>query len=657
MYYKIALLNIKKSYKDYTIYFLTLILGVCIFYSFNSIDSQKVFIEISSLNVKYISNLIEIMSGLSIAVSIILGSLILYASNFLIKKRKKELGIYMILGMGKRNISKILLMETSIVGIVSLVVGLILGIGVSQGLSSLTLKLFDIAMDEYRFAISISAIGKTILYFGIIFLFVMIFNVFVISKYKIIDLLTASKRYESVRFKNPIIYLISFVFCVILLGFSYKSILDIGLNSKNIIFKLSIGIAILCTLMFFFSLSGFMVYVVKKNKQVYFKGLNIFLLKQINSKVNTNFLSMTLICIMLFITIMVLSIGISLKKGTEAQLEEITPFDASIILYANDKSQDIQNILNKINFKISEKEMAETYNEYCSDVKLNDLFTSKDEDLDGWGATFIKISDYNKILKLSGEKERSLSKNDVLILSNYAKLAKPINEKLKINNKVNIKGKEYLVKSNKVIERNLRTSFNSDTYCVVVIDDEVLCDYKVYQSVLNIKYLDNNREENNKKYMKIDFNNKEVSDRDINIYSKDGVYSVEKVRSTTILFIGIYLGIVFLITSMAVLALQQLSEASDSIERYKVLKRIGANKKMIDKTIFIQSLIYFSLPVILALIHSIIGIAVVNNYISNFTQIDIRFSVLMTTIIFSIIYVGYFYTTYLSYKRIVKNNI
>lgn len=657
MYYKIALLNIKKSYKDYTIYFLTLILGVCIFYSFNSIDSQKVFIEISSLNVKYISNLIEIMSGLSIAVSIILGSLILYASNFLIKKRKKELGIYMILGMGKRNISKILLMETSIVGIVSLVVGLILGIGVSQGLSSLTLKLFDIAMDEYRFAISISAIGKTILYFGIIFLFVMIFNVFVISKYKIIDLLTASKRYESVRFKNPIIYLISFVFCVILLGFSYKSILDIGLNSKNIIFKLSIGIAILCTLMFFFSLSGFMVYVVKKNKQVYFKGLNIFLLKQINSKVNTNFLSMTLICIMLFITIMVLSIGISLKKGTEAQLEEITPFDASIILYANDKSQDIQNILNKINFKISEKEMAETYNEYCSDVKLNDLFTSKDEDLDGWGATFIKISDYNKILKLSGEKERSLSKNDVLILSNYAKLAKPINEKLKINNKVNIKGKEYLVKSNKVIERNLRTSFNSDTYCVVVIDDEVLCDYKVYQSVLNIKYLDNNREENNKKYMKIDFNNKEVSDRDINIYSKDGVYSVEKVRSTTILFIGIYLGIVFLITSMAVLALQQLSEASDSIERYKVLKRIGANKKMIDKTIFIQTLIYFSLPVILALIHSIIGIAVVNNYISNFTQIDIRFSVLMTTIIFSIIYVGYFYTTYLSYKRIVKNNI
>lgn len=143
----------------------------------------------------------------------------------------------------------------------------------------------------------------------------------------------------------------------------------------------------------------------------------------------------------------------------------------------------------------------------------------------------------------------------------------------------------------------------------------------------------------------------------IRAYSKDRIYSNEKDSSTSELFLGLYLGMIFLISSMAVLALQQLSEASDSIERYKALKRIGANKKMINKTIFLQTLIYFSLPVILALIHSVVGIIVVNKEINDFNQIDIRFSALMTAVIFMIVYAGYFYTTYTGYKNIVKNSI
>ena len=126
----------------------------------------------------------------------------------------------------------------------------------------------------------------------------------------------------------------------------------------------------------------------------------------------------------------------------------------------------------------------------------------------------------------------------------------------------------------------------------------------------------------------------------------------EKGSTTSILFITIYLGIVFLITSMALLALQQLSEASENIERYKALKRIGASKKMINKTIFIQTLINFSLPVILALIHSVIGVMVVNKETSTYSQIDIRFSALITGLIFVVVYVGYFYTTYTGCKNI-----
>ncbi|EQB3120209.1 FtsX-like permease family protein, partial [Clostridium botulinum] len=184
----------------------------------------------------------------------------------------------------------------------------------------------------------------------------------------------------------------------------------------------------------------------------------------------------------------------------------------------------------------------------------------------------------------------------------------------------------------------------------------------ISSSVLNVMYLDKNREENNKKYNKINDNyiKDEYKNLDISIdaITKDEVYSKSNGITSMMLFIAIYLGIVFLITSMAVLALQQLSEASDSIERYKALKRIGANKKMIDKTIFIQTLMYFSLPVILALIHSMVVIKIINDLTSMIINTaNFRYSILITVLIFVIVYLEYFYITYAGYKNIVKRNI
>lgn len=640
MYSKIAINNIKKSYKDYTIYFLTLILAVCIFYSFNSIDSQKALIDVKSSNAKYISRLMEMMSGVSVFVSMILGSLILYANNFLIKKRKKELGIYMSLGMGKGKVSRILVAETLIVGIISLIVGLILGMGTSQVLSIFTLKLFETPINEYRFAVSTSAIGKTILYFGIMFLLVMIFNVFVISKYKIIDLLTAGRKNENIKFKNSFTYLLAFILCVVLLGFTYKSILKIGLDTRNPMFKPLIVLSVVSTVLFFFSLSGVMLYIVNRNKNVYLKGLNIFVVKQISSKVNTNFISMSVICLMLFITILVLSTGISLKKDFEAGLEKEAPFDASITVYNNSKKNNLEDVLAKVNFKTSKNEKYAAYNEYLSGVKVGGLLSITDEEHKDDKVSFVKISDYNKMLKLRGKKEISLNKDEVLLMSNYNEMVKLAHGKLKSNKKVNIKGKEYLVKNDKIIEENLGNDIVQDTYLTIVINDEILPkSNKICRSILNVMYSNKNREQNNKKYSEIHENllnhkYKGLSISDMNAYSKDDIYSSEKGGTTAVLFIGIYLGIIFLITSMAVLALQQLSEASDSIERYKALKRIGANKKMIDKTIFIQTFMYFSLPVTLAIIHSIIAISVVNGEMSKFNQIDIRFSALTTALLF-----------------------
>ncbi|MBG9753180.1 FtsX-like permease family protein [Bacillus thuringiensis] len=659
MYFKLAIGNVKKSLTDYAIYFLTLTLAVCIFYSFNSIESQKALMEINASDRKYVPTIMNAISNVSVFVSVILGGLILYANNFLIKKRKKELGIYMTLGMGRRDISRILVTETFLVGIISLVSGLIIGIGVSQGLSTFALKLFDLPINKYKFVISTGAIGKTVLYFGIMFLLVMLFNVYVVSKYKIIDMLTAGRKNEDVKFRNPLIYVITFIMCVALLGYAYVTVLKIGLNYNNPMLMVSIILGILGTLLFFFSLSGFILYVVKKNKKIYFKGLNIFIIKQINSKVNTNFISMSVICLMLFLTMVALSTGISFNRMMDVTTKEITPFDASITLENKDESYTIEDVLNKANFKISNNEKYVSYNVYRTGMEVVD-FVPELKDYKN-SIDFIKVSDYNKILNLKGEKEITLNNNEILLLSNESLLINSTNERLKNSNKVNIKEKEYSVKNAKVIQENLYTYNVPTNYFTIVINDEFLSGYKITESVLNVNYLDGNREEYNKKYDNVargfyDENGPKLNINRIAGKSKDEVCAESKGMKTIVLFIGIYIGIVFLITSMAVLALQQLSEASDSIDRYKSLKRIGSNGKMIDKTIFIQTFVYFSLPVILALIHSVVGIYVINNFINAFQQTDITLPALMTGLVFLVVYVGYFYTTYVGYKNIVKSN-
>ncbi|RKI21451.1 FtsX-like permease family protein [Bacillus thuringiensis] len=661
MYSKIAIGNVKKSFKDYAIYFLTLTLAVCIFYSFNSIESQKALIEIDASDRKYVPTVMNAISNVSVFVSVILGGLILYANNFLIKKRKKELGIYMTLGMGRRNISRILVTETFLVGIISLVSGLIIGIGVSQGLSTFALKLFELPINKYKFIISTSAIGKSVLYFGIMFLLVMLFNIYVVSKYKIIDMLTAGRKNEDVKFRNPLIYVITFIMCVASLGYAYVTVLRIGLNYQNPILVISILLGILGTFLFFFSLSGFILYVVKKNKKVYFKGLNIFIIKQINSKVNTNFISMSVICLMLFLTMVTLSTGISFNRMMDATIKETTPFDASIVLVNRDESYTIEDVLDKSNFKLSNNEKYVSYNVYSTEMKVGDLIPEVFKDYRDSGANIIKVSDYNKILNLKGEKKITLNNNEVVLLSNINRLVTPINKRLKNSNKVNIKEKEYLVKNAKVIQENLYTSDAQLNFFAIVINDEFVSDHKISTSVLNINYVDGNREEYNKKYDNVaqgfyDENGPKLNIGYISGKSKDEVRAESKGLKTIIMFIGIYIGIVFLITSMAVLALQQLSEASDSIDRYKSLKRIGSNGIMINKTIFIQTFVYFSLPVILALIHSIVGIYVINNFINAIQPTDITLPALMTGLVFLVVYVGYFYTTYVGYKNIVKSN-
>ncbi|HAT4348549.1 TPA: ABC transporter permease [Clostridium perfringens] len=676
MYFKIALNNVRKSFKDYSIYFLTLTLGVCIFYAFNSIGDQKAFLEFGKRQAEYIKVLQGLISGISVFISCVLGGLILYANNFLVKKRKKELGIYMTLGMGKNKISKILTYETALVGIISLVVGLGIGVIVSQGISAFASKLFEVSLSNYKFLLSTDAILKTVLYFGIIFILVMLFNTFVISKYKLIDMLTAAKKNEDIKIKDPILTAIIFFISLGLLGVAYKLVIKVGLNPTDRMFLVSIVLGILGTLLLFFSLAGFVLYVLQRNKNVYLKGLNIFVLRQMNSKINTNFLSMTVICLMLFLTISTLATGLSFKNALEKGLENTTPFDASATYYIDEESKikTAEESIKELGFKFNPEDKIVSYNEYkLEKTNLESLLNKnaegkniKDivEAMTYKGTNAISISSYNDIRTLSGEKSVSLANNEVLISSNLGEVENTLKNILKNNEKIEIDGKEYKIANNaligegKVIKEAFESTGMTNNFFTLIVPDNIVSNLKPIANKININFPKNSNEEERVQKLFNEYRDGVVDSSKygfVNGYTKARIYEDNNGMTNIVLFIGIYLGVIFLISSTAVLALQQLSEASDSIDRYKSLRRIGVSQKMINKSIFTQVSIYFGLPLVVALVHSVVAIKVVNGFLTMFNRPDIGVSSLVTALIMVIVYGGYFYATYTGYKSTVKN--
>lgn len=670
MYSKIALNSVKKSFKDYTIYFLTLTFAVCIFYSFNSIESQKAMLDLTVSQKAYMKLFSSVISIASVFVSFILGALIIYANNFLIKKRKKEMGIYITLGMPKRKVSNILLLETVLIGIISLGIGLILGVVLSQGLSILTAKLFMGSMTSYQFAFSIDAVLKTILYFGIIFLLVMIFNTVIISKYKLIDLLNASKKNEKIKMRNPVISSIIFCLAVIFIVVAYIFINKSGLNIESIYFQSSMVLGVIGTFLFFFGLSGIVLYVIQRSKNIYLKNLNIFIVRQISSKFNTNFLSMSLICLMLFITTVMLSSGLGFKNTMEQGVKKNTPFDASIeIYYSSDSVSQANELTQVVNNQLSKY----TNKSYIAQYQLNDVSMRKmllpyvpntmkkaiDNSYNDY-CMAVSISQYNKMRELEGQKPINLANNDVLVLSNVQKFEGPINDFIKNNGKIDINGTEYKVQNDKAIEDSLYSSGMAINTITLVVPDKIVQNLIPYTGYININYTGSNAEKKTQESnIEAIFNklNREKPDGYIgNGYTRTQLYEQSLGLSAIVIYLSIYLGIVFLIASAAVLALQQLSEASDSINRYKALRKIGVTDKMINKSIFIQTLIYFGAPLALAIVHSIVAIYVVNDFISALGSTNIIISALITLVFILLIYSGYFYATYTSYKRIIKNN-
>ena len=693
MLFKLSVKNMKKSFKDYAIYFLTLVLGVAIFYMFNSLDSQQAMLKVSESQREIIKLMITMLGYISIFIAVILGFLIVYANNFLINRRKREFGIYMSLGMGKRQISKLILVETILVGILSLSAGIVIGIFASQFMSVLVAKMFEADMTEFRFVFSRAACVKTCIYFAVMYMAVMFFNTITISRYKLINLLTAIKKNEEIKIKNPIISVIVFIFASIILGYAYWIVTG-GVSQLNTADKLlkPIIMGIVSTILIFWSLSGFILKVIQTRKSIYLKGTNMFVLRQLNNKINTTVISMSVICLMLFMTICVLSASLSLRNTMQRELIEMTPVDLNLYKTANLPESYTNKRTGRTTY-YTEEQREESRHPISHTLQNNGLDMNKLKDvieievytINDWTwdkslgkneeikskypmlaydteENIIKLSDYNKIAELYGINKYELNDDEYIVLCDFDSIKDLRDIALKDENKITINGKEYHSKYNECKDGFIIMSTSHTNTGIILVPDSIDLKEEWKEQHLLIANYNADTEEEKMKIEEIFSSNNSglIQNLANNGFTIDGMTKISIIESsvglaTIIVFIAIYLGIVFLIASSAILALKQLTESSDNKQRYLILRKIGCDEKMINKALFGQIAIFFMLPLILAIIHSIFGIQFAFTMMEGLATVkELLPSVIVTVIVMGGIYGLYFIATYLGGKSIIK---
>lgn len=668
MLFKLSLSNLRKSIQDYAVYFFTLVIGVAVFYVFNSIETQTAFLEISTITKEIITLLLSMLSGVSVFVSVVLGLLIVYASRFMMKRRNREFALYLMLGMGKGKISSIIFIETFIIGLISLAAGLVVGIIASQFMSTFAANLFEANMSQYHFAVSGKAILKTIAYFGIMYIAEMLFNGIIVSKCRLIDLMQSGKKSEKLKLKNPVLCVLIFLASSLALAYAYYRVCfnTAQLYEKDMIIMICIGSV--STFFIFWSVSGMLLRIIMSVKKVYYRGLNSFTFRQLSSKVNTMVMSMTIICLMLFVTICTLSSAFSMRNSLNRNINEYCPADFQ--MKYNSQSEDYINRLN------NENQFESYFSDYVTFSQYEDknatigafLGDTLDDVLKEYPSLTVdsvfpvyRISDYNTLMKLYGYNTISLSENKYVLVSNFSGSSAFYNNILKENMPLNINGHKLEPMYQKCQNGFVDISAQPMNDGIIIVPDDAVIGAAESSEYFTGNYDAKTKTEKVKIEQKLISDIKNITDNIENESEFSYKTKLERAEAATglggvVIFLGLYIGLIFLISSGVILALRSLSDAVDSTSRYTMLRKIGAPEKDISKSLFRQTALFFAIPLILAYIHSIFGIKFAMNYVLQIFGIDgMAKSVTGSGIIILLIYGGYFLITYLCSKSIVKN--
>lgn len=681
MYAKLAKSNARKSIKDYLIYFITIIICVSLFYAITSLSSSSYeFITEDSYNFKTLQLILKYSTYVITAILILL---IAYVNKYMIRRRQREFATYILLGAEQKSIAFMFFIETLIIGTLAIIAGIFVGTLFSQAITALVLVSVNQEV-VFTLRLYMDTVVITFIFFIAMFCIIGLYNVSVLNKIKLIDMLNASKQVEfqfrrsgkvyGVIFGLSILLYIVCVYCTFKLinteiDYSIKSLTYIGISLVSFI----IG-----TFALFYSISYILIYLKGKCINFKYEGTNLFLIGSIVSKIKTAPILMATIAMTFLGAMISFIMTLAMAQWSLGYLNMRVPYDIDI---RNDYSYnfDIEDIPKLDYGEVVQYLNDEGYSvrDYC---QVEKYFIDKDEfytgDRNNSPMLAISLSDFNKLRTMLGYEKINLKENEFTTQWHSVVNNTDINKFLSKNKHLNINGEILNISKDSYYKESIgERIYDFYSYNIIILPDNVCKDLTLaetnflanlnnqmsYEDAVNFesKYIEKWFKENNRYLIE-----KYSKEFDITSSIIDGI--VKSSETNNILnmtlamrILGVYLCIVLLTISFTVLALGQLTDSIEHKDRYNVLRKLGVEENDINKIVLKQISIYFVVPIAIALIG--VGIFIYNYYlmykerIVTFIGFNLFIFSIATGIILTIcVYMCYFAGTYYTFKRNIK---
>ena len=635
LYIKLAWGNLRRALKDFTVYFVTLMLSVSLFYSFNTLTNQAFFVGLSSSTSHLVLRMAELITGLSIFLMIVIGILIVYANVFFMRRRVREFATYLLLGMKKSSLAFVILIENFIVGICALIVGLLVGVVVSQFSSLAVLKLFNSPVERFHFLLVPQAVIFTACMFGVVFVLSTLCATFVISRTRLSVLFRSSFASDRFKIKNPWITLVLFVVSVLLIAQAYRMFsYEVLTANDGGTFLYCTALVVLGTALFFYSVSTAFTQIARAIKPLYYRGLNLYVVRQFASRINSSWISMTMICATIFIALCTLSIGFTAVASIRTQETLMCPTDFFADFICKDGYEPAQtdklaslmaqeipswNTTVRGTAQLTSYTLGEADNVYTIAKLISDCGLSKEQAIDGVPIDvavnpvyFVGCSEYNRFRALAGLQPIELADNEVRFAS-YPGLADQTDSLASSGKTITLADKYHNVRIKPKLKLSDLAGLSSNP-CSLIVPDAWVRTMKPRQTRLFAQFYASSKEVNEQFLQELADANKHEQGilRQNNAYHLHVMNTalryeiLEAALAIRVMgtFVAVYTGIILLITSAAILSIQQLSELSYMRESYTKLLQLGATRASCSGTIFTQLGIWFMLPCSLAISHA-----------------------------------------------------
>lgn len=721
---KLAWGNVRRAGRDYLVYLLTLTLGVTVFYAFNTISMQ---VDIAGIDEKGLAQVMGSMLGnLTYFLAGVMAFLMVYANNCIMKRRKKEFGLYQVLGMGRGRVATIMALETVIVSVVAFVAGIVLGVGLSQLMTFFTASLFKTQIANFHFFFSMHAFNLTLACMLVMFVLTLLLNLRAVRRTKLIELMGAERRNESIKTRNPWIAIAIFAVGVVLVGVAYYRLLrdgfpltatDSKLQEAMTQFGITTAMVTVGTFALFWGLSGMLIKLLQSLRSVYWRGLNMFTVRQLAAKVNTVCFSMGVIAMLLFLAITSVTCGMSIANVMNENLERYNPVDVSqtyayytpdtldyykeyvnpseadrmvladstVDLYPawhgkgksagnNDETGKKVNIADVagehvqidsyLSYPVGGSNPSVTPSEMCKIMgeKLPKAFGGSNADAMGLYVT--PASQYNKLRQMMGEEPVHIGHDQYLLTCDMGGELADLYTKYMAGGHALTLGEHELKPATDKSDEDTAAIANSvmgSNPGTVVVADELLSQLNLqpYSSSLLVNYkqgMDTTEADESIKYTLLDnllVDGKEPGSWGTFI-TRSEMYTQAAQMNGLISYLAIYIGFVLVVACAAILSIQQLSNVADGSRSYRVLAQIGCDDRQIRHSVMAQQAVFFLFPLAVGLAHSFVALKVIIEMVSIFGNMSIGGTVGLTCAIFLAAYGGYFLVTYLMSTGMVQ---